>query len=256
MPDAVAVNLIEKAAQLIRESEEVVALTGAGLSTESGIPDFRGPDGVWTKNPAAERQATIQNYMADRDVRVRSWASRLASPYTNAEPNAGHFALTELNKKGKLTLLVTQNIDGLHAKAGFPREDLIEIHGNVREYVCMSCGRRGPMSEVLTRVAAGEEDPRCPVCGGILKSATISFGQNLVAEDLQRAQFGAAGCDLILAIGTTLAVYPIAEMVPIALRAGAKLIILNAQETPFDEYADVVIRDQLGTVLPAIVALV
>jgi NAD-dependent deacetylase len=248
--------LIERAAELIREAAHVVGLTGAGISTESGIPDFRGPDGVWTKNPEAERQATIQNYMTNRDVRVRSWKSRGSSPYMNAEPNAGHFALTELHNKGKLETLVTQNIDGLHEKAGFPREDLIEIHGNVREYVCMRCGHRGPMSEVIARVEAGEEDPSCPVCGGILKPATISFGQSLVPEDLQRAQFAAAGCDLLITAGTTLGVYPIAEMAPIALRAGAKLIILNAQETPFDDYADVVIRERLGVVLPAIVGLV
>ena len=248
--------LVERAAELIRQAVHVVALTGAGISTESGIPDFRGPEGVWTKNPEAERQATLQNYMADREVRVRSWKNRASSPFMTAEPNAGHFALTELHAKGKLETLVTQNIDGLHEKAGFPVSDLIEIHGNVREYVCMRCGHRGPMSDVLARVEAGEDDPPCPICGGILKSATISFGQSLVPEDLQRAQFAAANADLMLAIGTTLGVYPIAEMAPIALRAGAKLIILNAQETPFDDYATVVIREQLGTVLPAIVALV
>jgi NAD-dependent deacetylase len=249
-------SLIERAAGLIRDAIHVVALTGAGISTESGIPDFRGPDGVWTKNPEAERQATIQNYLANREVRVRSWQSRGSSPYLKAEPNAGHFALTELHNKGKLETLVTQNIDGLHEKAGFPREDLIEIHGNVREYVCMRCGHRGPIADVLARVEAGEEDPLCPICGGILKTATISFGQSLVPEDLQRAQFAAANCDLLITAGTTLGVYPIAEMVPIALRAGAKLIILNAQETPFDDYADVVIRGKLGEVLPAIVGLV
>lgn len=254
--DEATTALVERAAGLIRAAQHVVALTGAGISTESGIPDFRGPEGVWTKNPEAERAATLQHYMADRDVRVRSWKGRGSSPYMQAEPNAGHFALTELHDKGKLELLVTQNIDGLHEKAGFPQRDLVEIHGNVREYVCMRCGHRGPMSEVLARVAAGEDDPPCPVCGGILKSATISFGQSLVPEDLQRAQFAAAGCDLMMAIGTTLGVYPIAEMAPIALRAGAKLIVLNAQETPFDEYAEVVIRGQLGEVLPAIVALV
>jgi len=248
--------LVQRAAELIREAVHVVALTGAGISTESGIPDFRGPEGVWTKNPEAERQATLQHYMEDREVRVRSWQGRASSPYLNAEPNAGHFAMTDLHNKGKLELLVTQNVDGLHEKAGFPRQHLIEIHGNSREYVCMRCGHRGPMSEVLARVAAGEDDPPCPICGGILKAAVISFGQGLVPEDLERAQFAAANCDLLIAAGTTLGVYPIAEMAPIALRAGAKLIILNAQETPFDEYAAVVIREQLGTVLPGILALV
>ncbi|MBN9494509.1 Sir2 family NAD-dependent protein deacetylase [bacterium] len=255
MDDATSA-LVGRAAELIRSAEHVVALTGAGISTESGIPDFRGPEGVWTKNPEAERAATLQHYLADRELRVRSWKSRASSPYMSAEPNAGHVALTELHRKGKLELLVTQNVDGLHERAGFPRRDLVEIHGNVREYVCMRCGHRGPMSKVLARVAAGEDDPPCPICGGILKSATISFGQSLVPEDLERAQFAAANCDLLITAGTTLGVYPIAEMAPIALRAGAKLIILNAQETPFDEYAEVVIRGQLGEVLPAIVALV
>lgn len=247
---------IEDAARLIREARNVIALTGAGVSTESGIPDFRGPQGVWTKDPAAEKRATLQHFVANRDARVQSWQNRLTSPLGMAEPNAGHAALTELHFKGKLGLLVTQNIDGLHQAAGFPASAIVEIHGTVHEFQCLSCPDRGPIETVLERVRGGDEDPHCQSCGGILKSATISFGQNLVARDLERSQSAAARSDLVLAIGTSLGVYPAANMVPIALQAGAKLIIMNAQETPFDEYASVILRGQLGKVLPEVAALV
>ena len=247
---------IEHAAQLIREARDVVALTGAGISTESGIPDFRGPQGVWTKDPAAEKRATLQHFVANRDARVQSWQNRLTSPLGMAEPNAGHAALTELHFKGKLGLLVTQNIDGLHQAAGFPGSAIVEIHGTVHEFQCLECPDRGPIEKVLERVRAGDADPHCRSCGGILKSATISFGQSLVARDLARSQVAAERCDLVLAIGTSLGVYPAANMVPIALQAGAKLVIMNAQETPFDEYASVILRGQLGKVLPEVAALV
>jgi len=247
---------IEDAARLIREARNVIALTGAGISTESGIPDFRGPQGVWTKDPAAEKRATLQHFVANRDARVQSWQNRLTSPLGMAEPNAGHAALTELHGKGKLGLLVTQNIDGLHQAAGFPASAIVEIHGTVHEFQCLSCPDRGPIEKVLERVRAGDEDPHCRSCGGILKSATISFGQSLVARDLERSQMAAERCDLVLAIGTSLGVYPAAGIVPLALQAGARLVIMNAQETPFDEYASVILRGQLGKVLPEVAALV
>jgi NAD-dependent deacetylase len=249
-------DAIEAVAGLIRAARDLMALTGAGISTESGIPDFRGPQGVWTKNPAAEKQATLQHYMGSPEARVSSWQHRLASPMWHAEPNAGHIALAELERKGRLETLVTQNVDGLHQRAGSSPGRVIEIHGTVHEYTCMRCDDRGPMERVLARVAAGEDDPPCRLCGGILKSATISFGQNLVPEDLERAGTAARRCDLFLAIGTSLGVYPAAELPATALRAGAKLVILNAQETPYDEYATALVREPLGTVLPAIVALV
>ena len=244
---------IEAVVSWLREARSVAILTGAGISTESGIPDFRGPDGVWTKNPAAERTATIQHYIADRDHRVRSWANRADSPMHNAEPNAGHYALTALEGKGKLDTLVTQNIDGLHHAAGTPAERIIEIHGTVREYACLGCGDRGPIEVVLDRVRKGDEDPHCEQCGGLIKSATISFGQALIAEDLERAQFAAANCDLFLAIGTSLTVYPVAALPEIALQCGARLVILNAQETPYDPAAAAILRDGIGSVLPRIV---
>ncbi len=244
---------IDAVVSWLQEARSVAILTGAGISTESGIPDFRGPDGVWTKNPAGERTATIQHYVADRDHRVRSWASRAGSPMHNAEPNAGHYALTALEGKGRLDTLVTQNIDGLHHAAGTPAERIVEIHGTVRDYACLGCGDRGPIEVVLERVRNGDEDPHCEQCGGLLKSATISFGQALIAEDLERSQLAAANCDLFLAIGTSLTVYPVAALPEIALQCGARLVILNAQETPYDPAAAAILRDGIGSVLPRIV---
>jgi NAD-dependent deacetylase len=247
---------LETIAGLVRNARRIVVLTGAGISTESGIPDFRGPQGVWTTNPAAEKTATLQYYVGDPEVRKQAWRNRVESPLWDAEPNAGHVALAQLSEKAALHTLVTQNIDGLHHKAGTPPEVIVEIHGNVREAKCLSCDWRGPMEETLDRVRAGEDDPRCETCGGILKSATISFGENLVVADLERSQRAAAGSDLFVAIGTSLGVYPAAGLPEVALANGASLVIMNAQETPFDRWADVVVRDQLGDVLPAIVALV
>ena len=249
-------NQLAEIAGWLRDARRVVALTGAGISTESGIPDFRGPNGIWTKDPAAEKTATLQYYMGDPEVRRRAWQNRLKSEMWTAQPNAAHAALVDLERKGALHFLVTQNVDGLHHAAGQSDDIVVEIHGNVREAKCMTCGWRGPMSETLERVRAGEEDPRCLECGGILKSATISFGENLVPEDLDRAQLAASGATVFLALGTSLGVYPAAALPEIALRAGARLVIVNAEETPFDGVADAVLRDQLGVVLPALALLV
>jgi NAD-dependent deacetylase len=231
-----------------------VALTGAGISTDSGIPDFRGPQGVWTKNPEAEKQSTLQNYMADPAVRRKAWQSRLASPAWKAEPNDGHRAFVTLEKRGRLDTLITQNIDGLHVKAGLSPSRVIEIHGTMHEVVCLACGERAAMERALARVRAGEADPPCRTCGGILKSATISFGQGLVQEDLYRAQHAAANCDLMLAVGTKLSVYPIAGVVPVAKRAGARVVILNAEPTEMDELGDAVLRGSISSILPRLVA--
>jgi len=238
----------------LRAAHQIVVLTGAGVSTESGIPDFRGPQGVWTKNPAAEKTATLQYYVADPEVRRLAWRNRVASEMWSAEPNAGHRALAELETKAALHTLVTQNVDGLHQRGGSSPERIIEIHGTVHDAKCLTCAWRGPMGPVLDRVRAGEDDPPCAECGGILKSATISFGENLVPEDLERAQRAAAGADVFVAAGTSLGVYPAAALPEAALANGARLVILNAQPTPFDDVADAVIRDQLGDVLPAIVS--
>lgn len=245
---------VETVAEWLRGAARVAVLTGAGVSTDSGIPDFRGPDGVWTKNPEAERAATIQHYVASREARVRAWANRIHSPMRAAEPNAAHHALAELERLGRLDTLVTQNIDGLHQAAGSSPERVVEVHGAVRDYACLRCGRGGPIEDALERVRGGEEDPHCERCGGILKTATISFGQPLVPAVIERAQLAAAACDLFLAIGTSLTVHPVAALPEIALRAGARLVILNAQETPYDAWASAILRGGVGETLPAIVA--
>jgi NAD-dependent deacetylase len=247
---------LDSVASWIRDARQIVVLTGAGISTESGVPDFRGPQGVWTKNPGAEKTANLQYYMSDPDIRKRSWQNRLSSEMWRAEPNSGHRALADLERKAALHTLVTQNIDRLHHKAGTSPERVIEIHGNAHEVKCMSCTFRGPMDETLERVRAGEDDPRCLGCGGILKSATISFGENLVPADLERAQLAAQGSDVFLAIGTSLTVYPAAALPEVALNAGARLVVMNAQDTPFDGVAAAVFNEELGTVLPELVTRV
>jgi NAD-dependent protein deacetylase/lipoamidase len=241
-------------ASWLRDASNVMVLTGAGISTNSGIPDFRGPNGVWTKNPDAEKTANLHYYMSDPEIRRRAWRNRRTSEMWRAQPNASHFALVELERKGALHMLVTQNVDGLHHLAGQSPGIVVEIHGNARMVKCMGCGWRGPMDETLARVEAGEEDPPCLFCGGVIKSATISFGENLVVEDLERSQQAAARADVFVAVGTSLGVYPAAGLPEIALRNGARLIVMNAEETPFDQVADAVVRADLGDVLPAVVA--
>jgi NAD-dependent deacetylase len=231
-------------------AERVVVLTGAGVSTDSGIPDFRGPQGVWTRNPKAEKLSDIRYYMADPEVRRLAWQSRLEHPGWRAQPNAGHRALVELERRGKLHALITQNIDELHQRAGNSPDRVIEVHGTMRKVVCMACGERAPMEKALARVRAGEADPPCRSCGGILKSATISFGQALVPEVIERAMRAAAQADLLLAVGSTLQVYPVAGAVPAAKAAGAKLVIVNAEPTAFDDLADAVFNDSISEVLP------
>ena len=240
----------------LRDASSVVVLTGAGISTESGIPDFRGPSGVWTRNPAAEKTSDLRYYMSDPEIRRGVWRNRLESEVWRAEPNPGHLALVDLERHGALHALVTQNVDGLHQAAGTSPEIIVEIHGTALEVKCMSCGWRGPMHETLDRVRAGEEDPACLYCSGILKSATISFGEDLVAEDLRRAQAAASRCDVFLAVGTSLTVHPAAALPGIAARSGARLAVFNAEATPYDTTADAVVRDRLGHVLAALAELV
>lgn len=242
----------EAARALIEGAERVVVLTGAGISTDSRIPDYRGPNGVWTKNPGAEKTATLQNYVADPAVRRQAWRTRLDSPIWAAEPNLGHRALLRLEQTRKLHLLITQNVDGLHHEAGSDPDRIVEIHGSVREVVCLGCDYRRPMQVALDRVRLGEDDPACPDCGGILKSSTISFGQGLVEADLRRAQAAAEACDLLLAVGSTLSVYPIANVVPVAKMAGARVAILNGGPTEMDDIADVVVRGSISELLPPI----
>lgn len=238
----------------IAAARRVVVLTGAGLSTDSGIPDFRGPQGVWTTNPAAERQSTLQHYLADPQLRRAAWRSRAAHPAWQAQPNRGHLALVELERRGKLHALVTQNIDELHRLAGNDPARIIEVHGTMRRAMCWGCGQRTTMQDVLARVQAGEPDPACLACGGILKSDTISFGQPLVPEVIARAMAVAGEADLLLAVGSTLQVYPVAGVVPLAKDAGARIVIMNNQPTPMDPVADALLRGPIGELLPAVCA--
>ena len=234
----------------IAEATRIVVLTGAGISTDSGIPDFRGPQGVWTRNPMAEKLSNIHYYMADPEVRKASWKARMDHTAWSARPNAGHLALAELERRGKLHALITQNIDELHQMAGNTPEKVIEVHGTMRKVVCMECGMTAPMQKALDRVRAGEADPPCRDCGGILKSATISFGQNLVPEVIDAAMRAAAEADLFLAVGSTLQVYPVAGAVPLARSAGARIVIVNAERTQFDDMAHAVFREPISKVLP------
>jgi len=245
---------LANATALIDAASAITVLTGAGISTDSGIPDFRGPNGLWRRDPEAEKASDISHYVRSPEIRARNWARRVAGElWADREPNPGHRALVRLEERRKLLLLVTQNVDGLHQKAGSNPEHVVEIHGNTHRAMCLDCEWRDHIDVVLDRVRAGDSDPRCTVCGGLLKSATISFGQSLVADDLDRAQRAAEACDLFLAVGTSLAVYPIAHTVGLALRNGARLVIVNAEPTPYDGDADVVLHASISEVLPQIV---
>jgi NAD-dependent deacetylase len=240
---------------MTEDSEQLVAvLTGAGISTDSGIPDYRGPQGVWRKDPDAERLSTYQYYMADREVRVRAWRMRLETAVWKAEPNAAHRALAELERSGTPVRIITQNVDGLHQKAGSSPRKVLELHGTVSEVVCTGCGDRTPMADALARVEAGEADPPCLRCGSILKSATVMFGQMLDEQTLRQACGIAQVCDVFVAVGTSLQVEPAASLCRIAVDSGAELIIVNAEPTPYDRLARRVIREPIGTALPALAA--
>jgi NAD-dependent deacetylase len=249
----VSTDHLDRIARWIAEADRVVALTGAGISTESGIPDFRGPQGLWTRDPTAERRATIQAWIEDAELRREAWQFRAAHRDVAFTPNDAHRALTALQDLGRLDLVVTQNIDGLHQQAGTDPSRVIEVHGSARDVVCLDCGRRQPAADVLDRVAAGEVDPRCRACGGLLKSATISFGQSLVDEDLARAREAVTSADLLLTLGTTLTVYPIAWLPLMARRAGARVVILNGEPTEMDDLANLSLVTRLGEVLPSLV---
>jgi NAD-dependent deacetylase len=212
--------LVHAVADRIRAADVVVALTGAGVSTASGIPDFRGPQGLWTKDPSAQRYVSIDAYLADDEVRREAWRRRAAEPTWRAEPNAGHLALAELERLERLTALITQNVDGLHQLAGSSPGRVIEIHGTVREVMCLSCDRRQPALPVLERVRAGDHDPRCEVCGGLLKSATVAFGQSLDPALLQRAHDATMAADVFLAVGTSLTVHPVGAAAAHGARGG------------------------------------
>jgi NAD-dependent deacetylase len=248
-----------RARAALEAAEAICVLTGAGISTASGIPDFRGPEGVWTKDPDAELRATYDRWIADAELRQVTWARRVATRHERPVPNAGHLALVDLEATGRMDTLVTQNIDGLHRDAGTDPARLVEIHGTSREVVCLQCGARDPIDVVLDRVEAGDEVPDCrridgtSTCGGILKSATISFGQPLVAADLDRAERAARSCDVLLAIGSTLAVFPIAGVVPVARAHGSTVIVVNRGPTAMDDLADHRLEGACESLLPRLV---
>jgi NAD-dependent deacetylase len=247
---------VARVAAMISRASRVTVLTGAGISTDSGIPDFRGPNGVWTVNPAAQQLSTLDRYVSDPEVRKQAWRNRRAHAAWTATPNAGHRAIVALQHAGRLRALITQNVDGLHQRAGTDPALVIEVHGTIWDAECLDCGDRTRMHTVLARVAAGEEDPRCLHCGGLVKSATISFGQPLHPQVWRAAVDAAADCDLFLAVGTSLQVQPVASLCDLALSAGARLVVVNAEPTPYDRRADGVLRDSISTVLPALVATV
>jgi NAD-dependent deacetylase len=252
---AVTEQALERVAGWMRAADKVTVLTGAGISTDSGIPDFRGPAGVWTRDPAAQRMVDIAVYATDPDIRRQAWQRRATHEAWTARPNAAHEALVALERAGKLRALITQNIDQLHQRAGSGRDTVIELHGSMRQTVCLSCRERRPMSEALARVANGEADPPCPSCGGVLKSGTVFFGEQLDEEVLRAAQEAVADCDVLLVIGTSLRVAPAYGFPEIAAAAGAKVVIINGEPTWYDERADAVISRPIGDVLPALVEL-
>jgi NAD-dependent deacetylase len=241
-------------ARWIREASTVTVLTGAGISTDSGIPDFRGPQGVWTRNPGSQRMSDIRAYVSDPELRRQAWRGRREHSAWSARPNAAHLALVELERAGRLRALITQNIDELHQRAGNDPALVLELHGTVFVAACLSCGHRMPMSEVLDRVERGEEDPCCLRCGGLLKSATVSFGQSLDPDVLAAAGAAAADCELLLVVGSSLTVHPAAGLVDVAAAAGARVVIVNAEPTPYDDIAAALVRDPIGIAVPALVA--
>lgn len=228
----------------------VALLSGAGVSTDSGIPDYRGPNGLWRRDPEAEKLVTYEYYMGDPEIRRRSWRMRRETFALAAEPNAAHRAVAELERSGAAVRVITQNVDGLHQRAGVPDRKVLELHGTVRSVVCTRCHARGAMEDALARVEAGEDDPPCRDCGGILKSATVMFGERLDPVVLGEAVAISKACTVFVAVGTSLQVHPAAGLADVAADHGARLIVVNAEPTPYDERADEVIREPIGTALP------
>src|SRR6266487_6007393 len=243
---------LHNAAELVQQARKIVALTGAGISTESGIPDFRSPGSIWQAAPPV----SYHDFISKPEARQQYWQTRrsLSGQVAAARPNAAHLALAELERKQLLQGIITQNFDGLHHDAGNNVERIIELHGTSRAAACTLCGKRSSIKELQQRIDAGEIDPGCPDCGGFLKSATILFGQRVPEAELTRARELAAECDLLLVVGSSLKVIPAATFPRIALKNNVPLIIINLQPTPFDDYADVVIHEKAGVVLPPLVA--
>lgn len=249
-------DAVLKAQLLVANSSKITVLTGAGISTDSGIPDFRGPNGLWTKNPDAERAATLQFYLQDAELRRAAWQNRVKWINNNPQPNVGHLALLSIERRGALNALITQNVDELHQRAGHNPSKVLEVHGSVHRTCCWGCKDRRPMAEALARVLAGDSDPKCELCSGVLKSDTILFGQSLDEEVMQQAMQASSECEVFLAVGSSLSVFPACNTLPRAKSCGAKIIIVNGQPTEMDKYADVSVTAQISEVLPQICSVV
>ena len=250
MPD---VADLDRVAQLLGDAQRVVVFSGAGISTDSGIPDFRGPNGLWTTNPLAEKTSTLSHYLNNPEVRKVAWEGRVRTFGGTAKPNAGHFAVVDMHHAQRLLAVVTQNVDGLHQDAGLDDDMVVEVHGTIKFARCWGCNDRRPMAEFIERVKAGEPDPHCELCGGIVKSDAILFEQALVPEVINRAMTVAEECDVLLAVGSTLAVTPAAYVVERARVAGAHVVIINGEPTERDRYAHVCLRGSISPILSDLV---
>lgn len=240
-----------EAVELIAQSNKIVGFSGAGISTESGIPDFRSPNGIWANNRIIE----YDEFLTSRAGRIEYWRQKAAMwpEMRDAEPNTGHLALAELERQGRLRAMITQNIDGLHQRAG--NTNVIELHGTTTKAECLTCGARITMDEAIARVAAGDIAPECDQCGGLLKPATISFGQAMPALAMRAAMDACCDCEVFLSIGSSLVVYPAASLPELAKQNGAALIIINRTPTPLDALADLVVNDEIGKALPMLTSL-
>jgi len=246
---------IDEAVTVLGRAAQILVFTGAGISTESGIPDFRGPEGLWTMIDPDDFE--IGRYLMNRELRKRGWQMHLNGELWGArssvKPNAAHRAIVDLWRAGRMSGCVTQNVDGLHQQAGLPDEAVAELHGNVRRTHCLECGTTWPIQEVLAWVEAGNDDPHCPVCGGLIKTTTVMFGEFLPAEDMRRAGRFAAKADAVLAVGSTLSVYPAAEIPLSLVRRRRPMVIVNRGQTDLDDAASVLIDGKAGEVLPPLV---
>jgi NAD-dependent deacetylase len=242
-----------EAIALLAQAERIVGFTGAGISTESGIPDFRSPNGIWANN----RMIEYQDFISSRTDRIEAWRQKVIAwpEMRDAQPNAGHRAFVELERRGKLIAMITQNIDGLHQRAGHDPANVIELHGTMTEAVCLSCAERIPMDEAIARIEAGNPAPECEKCGGLLKPATISFGQAMPMAEMQRAAEACYACDVFISVGSSLVVYPAASFHALAKQSGAKLIIINRTPTPLDDIADLVVNEEIGKALPKLAGI-
>lgn len=244
---------IDSVSDMIVQSKKLVVFTGAGISTESGVSDFRSPGGIWSRFDPGE--LNFQSFMASEAGREKYWefSKSLWPTIVDAKPNPGHYAIAELHRLGKLDCVITQNIDNLHQKSGVPEEKVIELHGTLKWVTCLECGQRYPREEIQARLDSGIKVPRCDSCSGIMKPATVAFGQPMPERETREAEARAAACDLFLVAGSSLVVYPAAQMPLIAKEHSAKLIIINLMPTPHDRYADIVIHEKTGPVLSQIV---